>query len=255
MFMRKLFTLSAVLMSAAILCAAPVKIDRSSKEKIVETLLVSICDNNRDALWMLMAADNQQRMNAATASETRSKELLWNLFSAVIPPEKFSEIKEILKVPEAKKELIAGLSISLTPALVEKNGEWFFDFARLAQNKDESMAVPDIKWQVDQSSKEKLLFTFFMAVADRNIDAIWQIIPQEIKISGIAECGSEKKAKEALVKNIFESSSEMEARNTKRILGNPATAEPFIRALLPKLDKGMVKIDGKWFLDISKFAQ
>ena len=253
---KRIFIMLAIIVAAVQLAAAPkVKIDRSSSSKVVETLLLAICENDRDAIWELMITENKQTFIMAMGSEAKAKEKVWEMFSSAIPKEKIAEIKTLLAAPETKAKIVGELERGLSKGITKKDDQWFLDFSNYAKHQNKQPMPPASKWQVDQSSKEGVIATFLRASADRDINAIWQIMPPAVKASGIVECGSEAKAKEVIVRTIISSLSDEEANNIKNIFANPEIAQKMINSLLVPMEKGLLNIDGKWYIDPSKFNQ
>ena len=217
---KRFFIMLAIIVAAVQLAAAPkVKIDRSSSSKVVETLLLAICDNDRDAIWELMITENKQTFIMAMGSEAKAKEKVWEMFSSAIPKEKIAEIKTLLAAPETKAKIVGELERGLSKGITKKDDQWFLDFSNYAKHQDK------------------------------------QPMPPAVKASGIVECGSEAKAKEVIVRTIISSLSDEEANNIKNIFANPEIAQKMINSLLVPMEKGLLNIDGKWYIDPGKFNQ
>ena len=263
--------------------AASAKLDQSSQEAVVKTVIFAVLDKDFDTVWKLMDPEllKQAQQNGMTkkdfadymANEIDLNELakememkpadavklmkafftddidtIWKLMPQKEKQELIEQCgsadtaKSMFKamLPELRKEMTKEFTKDVK--MVKRNGKWYISDPDMAKK-----AAPK-KAAVKQSTKKEAAESFGAAVANGDIDTLWQLLCPANKKAIIEESGSEAKGKAAL-KEAFQPDAE-----AKEIMANAEQKDVFVQALIDGITEknAWVYSNGKWYIDFIK---
>lgn len=113
---------------------------------------------------------------------------------------------------------------------------------------------PQIKTQIDFSSRTKIAEAFFTAASRSDKDAMWQILSPEVRKLIIKDSGSEAKGKQEYWAGINATLPEDRRKSIARILAGPETKKQLLSNYLEQNGHMIVFLDGKWYVDPTRRA-
>ena len=103
--------------------------------------------------------------------------------------------------------------------------------------------------QVDLSSKEAVLEHFFVAVSNKDMNLLWNILSPEKQKAAIEEHGSVSAVKNVLRKEIYSDLKEEDLKTIREVLKSDHLRKEFIKEMLAdeSVSSDFIKLRGKWY--------
>ncbi len=245
--MFKKFVLSAVCVAmTAALYAGQVKVDHSSKEKLVESLIYSIIYDDSDAFWEIIVPSFRQAVPKNQENELK-KNVFYN-FKNGVTSAVINEWKAEMKSPHTKAQLVAETVQWIGGGLVKVDGKWYWNPFKSAEQVTTGMSIPPCPVKVDHSSKEAVFCTLLLALYHNNNDLVWECFAPAYRRTLL---NKHRGSNEAVVKEIMVAElrrvfrRDMLETTIKACLFNKRAVSNIIEQ-----QKGrFINIDGKWYLN------
>ena len=103
--------------------------------------------------------------------------------------------------------------------------------------------------QVDLSSKEAVIEHFFVAVSNKDMNLLWNILSPEKQKAAIEEHGSVSAVKNVLRKEIYSDLKEEDLKTIREVLKSDHLRKEFIKEMLAdeSVSSDFIKLRGKWY--------
>ena len=103
--------------------------------------------------------------------------------------------------------------------------------------------------QVDLSSKEAVIEQFFVALTNKDMNLLWNIVSPEKQKAAIEEHGSASAAKNIWRKEIYSDLKEEDLKTIREVLKSDHLRKEFIKEMLAdeSVSSDFIKVRGKWY--------
>jgi hypothetical protein len=138
---------------------------------------------------------------------------------------------------------LLGLLLERNNELVQINGKWYLNFGLMGKESAKDKEI--------HASKEAVIEAMLQAACDSNEKLFWETLAPSFRKRAVAEFGSEEKAQKELLK-IFCNGLGENLPKMKELFKDKDSKERLIKIEVEALNKALVNIDGKWYVDFSK---
>ena len=252
--MIKKMLLSILLAGSMIVSAAPVKVDNSSREAVMTTFLNAIAAGDRDAMWLVIPPE-LRRMSTGSGGEEKAKKTVWESLNNSISKDDADAIKQAMQNPATAKEIVKIMVQQYSAFIVQKDGKWYIDFAKIAAAETSKSEMEKLKSpaKMDHSSAEKLIEEFYLALIFDNIDVAWDAFETEARqkaFKGLSDVNAKKLFMAGFTGNLTPQMREQ----IKAVLAGP-NKKVFVDSIVHQFRKALIFKDGKWYLDPAKMKR
>jgi hypothetical protein len=214
-------------------------VDHSSKERLVTTFAVAIKNCDVVTLFEIFSPEMQRKMIEESGSKEKAIE---NLTKEIKAEECQSAWEKVDLTDPAKRQKIVQL-LERNNELVQINGKWYLNFGLTGKEAAKDKEI--------HASREAVIEAMLQAACDSNEKLFWEILAPSFRKRAVAEFGSEEKAQKELLK-IFCNGLGENLPKMKELFKDKDSKERLIKIEVEALNKALVNIDGKWYVDFSK---
>ena len=128
---------------------------------------------------------------------------------------------------------------------------------KAATDKKDCQAKPCDKkvCKADQTTEENAIVSFWVSVAERDMDILWTLLCPANKQAAIAQEGSEKAVKEKAAADLKTKVTDEQCQTLKAMLKDPAQRKTLVENVRKNRPGSFIQIDGKWYIDFAKLTK
>ena len=242
--LKKIMLSAVVLCSALSLAAAPkVRVDQSSPRSVCITLIKAIAYDDADAFWELVAQDERDMLRQEVGDKNEAFQFL-KKNSGFNDRNKQRELVKNIRNQEFLNEF-ANYLLENGFEFKRIGSKWYLNLTAMGKAAEAAEAA-DI-----HASKEAVIEAMLQAVCDEDEKLFWETLAPSLRKQAVAEFGSEEKAQKELLK-IFYNRLGKNLSKLKELFKDKDSKEGLIKIQVETLNKALVNIDGKWYVDFSK---
>lgn len=244
--MKKLFLLLLTLCLSSIY-AGVTTIDQSTKAKATETFLTACKNKDTETVWQLLAPDTRKSLVQKTKDLKKAKEAIANHFAF---PERQNARDKWLGVM-----LDTCITVFLDNHGVQIKGKWYFDFNKTRFVEAKGQEILNRKYVIDQSSRQKLAGSYFNALMRQDANGMWQLLAPAMQKIYISRAKSVDEAKKTALKLATNKLGKDMFLLFALVSESPEHWNVLTNTCFEPLTAFLVQIDGKWYLDGSKYIK
>lgn len=252
---KKIFSIAVLLLGCAVCALAVVKVDNSSPNALVKSMLWAVAEQDRDALWELLPPKKRAAMIAALGDMEKAKKFFGDAQINSISKDDLVFFKSVVKDKRQFDAVIKAWEKQYKRCMVNENGKWFIDFAQVAAAETAATDISKLKAPaaIDHSTPEKLTETFLLGILFERYDLVWQAMAPESVIDVKAKSGSLEAARKSLFKAVAGRLTKQQREQTKAIFAGQHKQQFVNNALLIYTRRQvLLNKNGKWYLDFKK---
>ena len=245
--MLKKFILSVVCLAmTAALYAGQVKVDHSSKEKLIESLIYATINKDQDAIWEIMPP--ALRYSFPKAQQEKIKKSLFDGYISAFTPSALANLEIMMAIPETRKLLIDEWVQLYSKALVRFDGQWYFDLVKFMKAELDNVSIPPCPDKVDHSSKEGLFRSFWLAVYYKKSDLVWECIAPACRNQFLSRNRNigETEVKKLFLQSICKAIPPEMLTSVVKAMSNSIQE---LSLVVRQQSKFFVYVDGKWYFN------
>ncbi len=239
--LKKIMLSAVVLCSALSLAAAPkVRVDQSSPRSVCITLIKAIAYDDADAFWELVAQDERDMLREEVGDKNEAFQFL-KKESGFNDRNKQRELVKNIRNQEFLNEF-ANYLLENGFEFKRIGSKWYLNLTAMGK----AAEAADI-----HASKEAVIEAMLQAACDEDEKLFWETLAPSLRKQAVAQFGSEEKAQKELLK-IFCNGLGESLSKLKELFKDKDSKEGLIKIEVETLNKALVNIDGKWYVDFSK---
>ena len=127
MFKKVMLSVLCIFAAVSVIAAPRIRIDQSSKEAVTETFFIAAAYDDAEGMWVILDPDLRQQVIRDSGSERQGITDFWQGFRKGFPSSQNSTLKQMLRDPSQKKELINAMLQQNGKWFVKKNGKWYIN--------------------------------------------------------------------------------------------------------------------------------
>lgn len=225
------------LLGGMILSAAPVTVKQATKLETAETFFQALLQQDSAALWQINPPEIKQLLIKNHGSEAKAVEFLKKVIETHVKVNDMKTLQQTFNTPEAKKQLLEFFILQAGGKFSQYDGKWYLQTGDFAQVR------------IDHTSKAAVVEAFVRAMAEKNADLLWELIPPKERNGVAAAANGEIEAKKIITQTLLEATNDAESAEVLKILNSEEKAT-FIQYVIPQFEKVLMQIDGKWYLNL-----
>ena len=238
MLKKSFFAFCALMFCTVLTADTAIRTGYNTKAEVAEAFILSLIDQNPSALWQLLPPKTRQELLKENGNnEAQVLGLLKTYITSSLPPAEIAKIKAAIDNPQTREKVLAVMVEQLNKGFVQENGKWYFELSSIVSAK-----------QIDHSSQAGAVEAYLRALAEQNIEVLWQLLAPINRIQLTAGFGGEANAKAFLKEAFFKGMEDSERQRILLFMSDPVSKESFINAAIVSIGKSLIQIDGKWYL-------
>ena len=247
--MLKKFVLSTVcLVMTAALYAGSVKVDHSSKEKLIESLLYSIINQDQEAFGKILP--QSYCLSKSSEQVGKYQKSLWNTFTVIFSPWAVEQLKAAMDSPVLCKKLVKNYVELYRDYFICFNDQWYLDTVEICASFIDNAPIPACPAKVDNSSKESVFVTMWLALYHKNYDLFWECLsPDSRKVESekVKDVKSDAAVKKMVAEKMFVCIPQDFLITTVKMIGSGLPLTDMVDA-----QKFFIKeSNGKWYFSLT----
>jgi hypothetical protein len=109
--------------------------------------------------------------------------------------------------------------------------------------------------KVDQTTEENAIISFWISVAELDMDILWTLLCPANKQAAIAKEGNEAAVKAKAAADLKEKITAEQFQKLKVMLKDPEQRKILVENVRKKRPGSFIQIDGKWYIDFAKLTK